>query len=209
MHFNMNIGTFNVNNSLKNSAEFDKYNIDVSLNEISNSEESCQLKYGYVFSSLPKGITMSLEGTIEANGNTSDMNTLYQKDEQNIPVILRRSYRELYPILFMVSKSMNIPCPPYEINQNVGNNTVTNANNDIQNESQVESDSVKDESIKESQEDDEFESMSTEKLTQLQIDLSKEYSENPSEELKKKIDQINDTLNKKIGATVASTQNVS
>ena len=112
MRFNLDIGSFNVNNATKDNPDFKKYDIDVSLNELTSAENSCQLKYGYTFSSSPKGIHFSLEGVIDVSGNPSEIESMYQKDEQNIPNILRLSYQELYPGGCMRTKSRKIPCPP-------------------------------------------------------------------------------------------------
>lgn len=186
MQFNLDIESFNVNNSSKNKLDFKKYDIDVSLNEVSSAENSCQLQYGYTFSSAPKGIRLSLEGKIDVNGDSSELESIYQKDKQNIPNILRMSYQELYPVLFMLTKSMKIPCPPYEISKTIDFSEPTV-------EPQPTQETVT-----------EFDQMSTEELTKMQIDLSNQYTENPSEELRQKIDNIGAVLNKKINEATSS-----
>ena len=214
MQFNLDITSFNVNATEKENSDFKKYEIDVSLNEVTNNENSCLLKYGYTLNSIPKGIRLSFEGTIEINGNPSEIESTYKKDEQNIPPILRMSYHELYPVLFMITKSMKIPCPPYEIitttqefetskeeNEQLDSNTTNIEKNTDDNIEHI--------SNEEEQEYKNFELMSTEKLTKLQIDLNKQNSDNPSDELQKQLDVINEVLNKKIKDSEISTQNVS
>ena len=211
MQFTLSIESFNVNNTGKENSEFEKYNIDVKLDEIANTENSCVLKYGYAFMSSPKGIRLDLEGTINLNGSQAELERMYQKDEQNIPHILRQSYHELYPVLFMITKSMNIPCPPYEISKTMDISNETTPSQDeetISDTTEVESTSQDTADAKES-EHNPFESLSTEELTQMQIEVSKEHSEKPSKELKIKLEQITETLNKKINESVMSTQNVS
>ena len=193
MQFNLDIESFNVNNSSKEKVDFQKYDIDVSLNEVSSAENSCQLQYGYTFSSAPKGIRLSLEGKIDVNGNSSELESIYQKDEQNIPNILRMSYQELYPVLFMLTKSMKIPCPPYEIS-----NTMDFSEPTVEPEPTQETVTEQPTTVSE------FEQMSTEELTQMQIDLSNQYSENPNDELRQKIDNISSVLNKKINEATSS-----
>jgi len=206
MQFNLSIESFNVNNAKKGNSYFEKYDIDVELNELSNTDNTCMLKYGFIFSSNPKGIRLSIEGIITLNGNSGEFEKIYEKDEQNIPHILRQSYHELYPALFMITKSMNIPCPPYEISKTMDLSKdiePNKQNKEVQLESDPESiikDEIKDEPLTG------YESMSTEELTKLQIDLSKELSENPSEEIKKKLDDISTTLNKKINESVISSK---
>ena len=193
MQFNLDIESFNVNNSSKEKVDFQKYDIDVSLNEVSSAENSCQLQYGYTFSSAPKGIRLSLEGKIDVNGNSSELESIYQKDEQNIPNILRMSYQELYPVLFMLTKSMKIPCPPYEISKTMDFSEPT-----------VEPETVQETVTEQPTANSEFDQMSTEELTQMQIDLSNQYSENPNDELRQKIDNISSVLNKKINEATSS-----
>ncbi|AFS80848.1 hypothetical protein NKOR_04810 [Candidatus Nitrosopumilus koreensis AR1] len=212
MQFNLDIESFNVNNNVKEKTDFKKYDIDVSLNEVSSAENSCQLQYGYTFSSAPKGIRLSLEGKIDVNGNSSELESLYQKDEQNIPQILRMSYQELYPVLFMLTKSMKIPCPPYEISKTMDLSEQTEHSSELESisedvkeqteESTNEKEVTYSDEIKSA--DSEFDQMSTEELTKLQIDLSNQHSENPSDELKQKIDTINSVLNKKINESASS-----
>ncbi|MCV0372585.1 MAG: hypothetical protein K5793_03425 [Nitrosarchaeum sp.] len=205
MQFNLGIESFNVNNTSKENLDFKKYDIDVSLNEIENSGNSCTLKYGFTFSSSPKGIRLTLEGTITINGSPMEFENLYQKDEQNMPNILRQSYHELYPVLFMIAKSMNIPCPPYEISK-----TMDTSSEKIESQGEIhDSKSDTNSNASDKEETSIYDSMSTEELTKMQIDLNKEYSETPSEELKSKLDAITDILNRKIKESVISPQNVS
>ena len=207
MQFNLDIESFNVNNSSKEKLDFQKYDIDVSLNEVSSAENSCQLQYGYTFSSAPKGIRLSLEGKIDVNGNSSELESIYQKDEQNIPNILRMSYQELYPVLFMLTKSMKIPCPPYEISKTMDFSEPTVEPEPTQEpvtEPTVEPEPTQEPVTEQSTATSEFDQMSTEELTKMQIDLSNQYSENPTEELRQKIDAVSSTLNKKINEATSS-----
>ena len=207
MQFNLDIESFNVNNSSKEKLDFQKYDIDVSLNEVSSAENSCQLQYGYTFSSAPKGIRLSLEGKIDVNGNSSELESIYQKDEQNIPNILRMSYQELYPVLFMLTKSMKIPCPPYEISKTMDFSEPTVEPETVQEtvtEPTVEPETVQETVTEQPTANSEFDQMSTEELTKMQIDLSNQYSENPNDELRQKIDDISSVLNKKINEATSS-----
>lgn len=209
MQFNLSIESFNVNNARKGNSDFEKYDIDVELNELSNTDNTCMLKYGFIFSSNPKGIRLSIEGVIILNGNSGEFEKIYEKDEQNIPHILRQSYHELYPALFMITKSMNIPCPPYEISKTMDLSEKAESseqNNSVQSESVSElAHEQKIEEVSEEKHSSVYESMNTEELTKLQIDLSKELSENYSDETKNKLDEITIILNKKISESVISS----
>ena len=206
MQFNLGIESFNVNNTAKKKLDFKKYDIDVSLNEIENAGNTCTLKYGFTFSSSPKGIRLTLEGTITINGSPREFENLYQKDAQNMPNILRQSYHEIYPVLFMIAKSMNIPCPPYEISKTM-DASLEKIESQEDETLDVKSDTNSHTSEKE--ESSIYDSMSTEELTKMQIELNKEYSKTSSEELKSKLDSITDILNRKIKESVVSPQNVS
>ena len=209
MQFNLSIESFNVNNARKGNSDFEKYDIDVELNELSNTDNTCMLKYGFIFSSNPKGIRLSIEGVIILNGNSGEFEKIYEKDEQSIPHILRQSYHELYPALFMITKSMNIPCPPYEISKTMDLSEKAESseqNNSVQSESVSElAHEQKIEEVSEEKHSSVYESMNTEELTKLQIDLSKELSENYSDETKNKLDEITIILNKKISESVISS----
>lgn len=211
MQFNLDITTLNVNNSDKGNTEFKKYEIDVSLNELNNNENECQLKYGYMFMTSPKGVSVSVEGTIDIKGNSSEIESMYKKDEQNIPNILRLSYHELYPVLFMITKSMKIPCPPYEISKTMQK---AQESSEVITEDAIES---MPEETNESDVDtpnkehdyEKFQSMSIEELTQLQTELNKQNSDNPSEELQNRLKILNDVLNDKNNISTVSPNNVS
>ncbi|NIP61372.1 MAG: hypothetical protein GWN01_14100 [Nitrosopumilaceae archaeon] len=212
MQFNLDITTFNVNNSDKENKDFKKYEIDVSLNELKNTENECNLKYGYTFMSAPKGINLSIEGTIDVKGNSSEIESLYKKDEQNIPQILRLSYHELYPALFMITKSMKIPCPPYEISKTMELDTKPDNDNDTYNES-TSKDSMENNNEQtaneEKQENEKLDSMTVDELRKLKTDLEKQTAEKPSDEIQKRIDTVNEALNKNTSGSVAEPQNVS
>lgn len=212
MQFNLDITSFNVNATEKENSDFKKYEIDVSLNEVNNNENSCHLKYGYALSSIPKGIRLSFEGTIEINGDSNEIESVYKKDEHNMPPILRMSYHELYPVLFMITKSMKIPCPPYEISTTVQESRTSDKDTeqfDSQSTTEKTETITDDVPNEEESKHENLESMSTEELTKLQIDISKQNSDKPSDELQKQLDAVNNMLNKKIKDSTISAENVS
>jgi len=222
MKLTLAIDSFNVNNSTRQEPEFTKYSIDVSLNEISSTENSCELKYGYIFSSIPKGIQLNLEGFVNCSGNPSELAQIYQKDSEDIPNILRMSYQELYPVLFMITKSMKIPCPPYELTKTVDSimpetlDAETSETLDAETSETLDAEPTETldaeptetldaEPTEKNTENSEFDSLSTEELTQLQIDLNSEYAKTPSDELKTKIDLATKILNQKISDSLTSS----
>ncbi len=112
----------------------------------------------------------------------------------------------------MITKSMKIPCPPYEISTTVqesgtSDKDIEQFDSQPPNEkTETISDDIPNE---EESKHENLESMSTEELTKLQIDISKQNSDKPSDELQKQLDAVNDVLNKKIKDSTISAENVS
>src|SRR6185312_5632428 len=50
-------------------------------------------------------------------GDQAEISSQLGPDEKNIPVILSSIYQEIFPLFFIVSKSMQIPCPAYRLSQ--------------------------------------------------------------------------------------------
>ncbi|MGI0087194.1 MAG: hypothetical protein ACREBI_04470 [Nitrosotalea sp.] len=105
-------------NKLKNSHDdFIKYNIDVSLDEIENSESGIKLKYKFVLLSNPTNTKLTIEGVASLFGNEADVSKQLEPDQKNIPVVVNGIYQEVFPLIYIVSKSLQIPCPAYKLSQ--------------------------------------------------------------------------------------------
>lgn len=102
---------------LKNEHSFSKYNIEASLDEAENRDSEVVLKYKLVFLSNPTNTKINVEGLATLYGDQAEISAQLSPDEKNIPIILSSIYQEIFPLFFIVSKSMQIPCPAYRLSQ--------------------------------------------------------------------------------------------
>lgn len=102
---------------LKIEHSFVKYNIEASLDEVENRESEVALKYRLVLLSNPTNAKITIEGMATLYGEQTEISKQLSPDEKNIPVILNLIYQEIFPLFFIVSKSMQIPCPAYRLSQ--------------------------------------------------------------------------------------------
>lgn len=105
-------------NKLKSCQDdFLKYDIDVALDEVEGLDSSVKLKYKFALLSNPPNTKLSTEGFVTVFGNESEISKLLSPDERNIPIIVNTIYQEIYPFLYIISKSMHVPCPAYRLSQ--------------------------------------------------------------------------------------------
>jgi len=102
---------------LKNESSFVKYNIEASLDEVENRDSEVVLKYRLVLLSNPTNAKITIEGVATLYGDQTEISKQLGPDEKNIPVILNLIYQEIFPLFFIMSKSMQIPCPAYRLSQ--------------------------------------------------------------------------------------------
>ena len=102
---------------LKNEHSFSKYNIEASIDEAENRDSEVVLKYKLVFLSNPTNTKINVEGLATLYGDQAEISAQLSPDEKNIPIILSSIYQEIFPLFFIVSKSMQIPCPAYRLSQ--------------------------------------------------------------------------------------------
>jgi len=102
---------------LKNEHSFSKYNIEASIDEAENRDSEVVLKYKLVFLSNPTNTKINVEGLATLYGDQAEISAQLGPDEKNIPLILSLIYQEIFPLFFIVSKSMQIPCPAYRLSQ--------------------------------------------------------------------------------------------
>jgi len=99
----------------KNEDVFTKYDIEVSIDEMQNTDTEIKLKYGLTLLSNPKNARISAEGVATIYGDQTQTAKYLEQDENNIPNILNVIYQELFPLFYMLSKSLQIPCPAYKL----------------------------------------------------------------------------------------------
>ncbi len=113
----MEITSFSTSKLKSSSDDFIKYDIDVSLDEVENTESGIKLKFKFIFLSNPTNTKISLEGFASIFGNESEVSKYLQPDQKNIPVVVNTIYQDIFPLFYIISKSMNIPCPAYRLSQ--------------------------------------------------------------------------------------------
>jgi hypothetical protein len=102
---------------LKNEHNFVKYNIEASLDEVENKDSEVVLKYKLFLLSNPTNAKITIDGLATLYGEQTEISKQLSPDEKNIPVILNLIYQEIFPLFFIISKSMQIPCPAYRLSQ--------------------------------------------------------------------------------------------
>jgi len=97
--------------------KMDKYDVEANIDEVDNSEEQSVFKFGFTALSNPKNVRLALEGIARIQGDAMERNEILEKDENDIPKILTLIYQELFPTFFLLSKSLNVSCPPHTIGE--------------------------------------------------------------------------------------------
>ena len=101
-------------NDSKNT-KFVKYDVEASIDEVENNENLSAFKYGFTILSDPKNVRLVIEGIARIEGDASERDDILTKDDNDIPKILTLIYQELFPTFFLLSKSLNVSCPPHMI----------------------------------------------------------------------------------------------
>ena len=103
---------------LKNEQDsFVKYDIEASIDEIKNTDKEIQLKYRFGLMSNPTNVKINIEGIASIYGESTEMSKHLSASEKNIPLVVNTVYQEIFPLFYVISKSMQIPCPAYKLQQ--------------------------------------------------------------------------------------------
>lgn len=94
---------------------FHKYDVEASIDEIENAETYSTFKYGFTILSNPKNVRLNIDGITKMTGDSKERDDILAKDENDVPKILSVIYQELFPTFFLLSKSLNVSCPPHQI----------------------------------------------------------------------------------------------
>ena len=95
--------------------KLEKYDVEANIDEVENTEDQSVYKYGFTALSNPKNVRLSIEGIARIFGDAVDRNEILEKDENDVPKILTMIYQELFPTFFLLSKTLNVSCPPHQI----------------------------------------------------------------------------------------------
>jgi hypothetical protein len=103
--------------------KLDKYDVEANIDEVENNEEQSVYKYGFTALSNPKNVRLSIEGIASFSGDSMEREEILNKDENDVPKILTTIYQELFPTFFLLSKTLNVSCPPHQIGA-MGNGSI-------------------------------------------------------------------------------------
>lgn len=123
-------------NDPKNTV-FHKYDVEASIDEVENAETHSTFKYGFTILSNPKNVRLSIDGITKIAGDSKERDDILAKDENDVPKILSVIYQELFPTFFLLSKSLNVSCPPIQIG-GIGASNTSETNDEIENTEQID-----------------------------------------------------------------------
>ncbi len=115
MNPKVEIHLLSIAKSKSEQTAFKKYDIEASLEEIGSTDTQTKVKYALTLLSNPKNTRISVEGQATIFGNQSETSYYLNQDENNIPRIASIIYQELFPLFYVISKSMEIPCPAFKL----------------------------------------------------------------------------------------------
>lgn len=118
-------------NDPKNTV-FHKYDVEASIDEIENADTHSTFKYGFTILSNPKNVRLFIEGITKISGDSKERDNVLTKDENDVPKILSVIYQELFPTFFLLSKSLNVSCPPIQIG-GMGAGNISETSDEIEN----------------------------------------------------------------------------
>ena len=92
-----------------------KYDVDANIEEVQSDDEISVFTYKFTALSNPKNVRLSIEGTARISGDTMERDEILENGDDGIPKILTVIYQELFPTFFLLSKTLNVSCPPLKI----------------------------------------------------------------------------------------------
>lgn len=117
MNPKVEIHSISISKSKSEQTAFNKYDIEATLEEVASTDTEAKVKYALILLSNPKHTHISVEGTATITGNQSEISHYLSQDENKIPRIASTIYQELFPLFYVISKSMQIPCPAFKLSQ--------------------------------------------------------------------------------------------
>ena len=115
MNANIELNSIAMSKNDPKITKLDKYDVEANIEEVANDEDQSVFKYGFTALSNPKNVRLGIEGMAKISGDAVERNELLEKDENDVPKILTMIYNELFPTFFLLSKSLNVACPPHTI----------------------------------------------------------------------------------------------
>ncbi|MCV0392261.1 MAG: hypothetical protein K5790_03085 [Nitrosopumilus sp.] len=96
-------------------SQLEKYDVDAHIEEVESDDEISVFTYKFTALSNPKNVRLSIEGTARISGDSMERDEILENDDDGIPKILTVIYQELFPTFFLLSKTLNVSCPPHQI----------------------------------------------------------------------------------------------
>ncbi|MEX0764673.1 MAG: hypothetical protein WEC35_04660 [Nitrosopumilaceae archaeon] len=115
MNPKVEIHSLSIAKSKSEQTVFNKYDIEAALEEVGSTDTETKVKYTFILLSNPKHTRISVEGSSSITGGQSEIAHYLSQDENNIPRIASTIYQELFPLFYVISKSMQIPCPAFKL----------------------------------------------------------------------------------------------
>ena len=128
--------------------QLEKYDVDANIEEVQSDDEISVFTYKFTALSNPKNVRLSIEGTARISGETMERDEILENGDDGIPKILTVIYQELFPTFFLLSKTLNVSCPPHKIGQmgaavdELPEEVVTESESVVETSPEVESESV-------------------------------------------------------------------
>ena len=117
MNPKIEINSLSISKLKNEQISFVKYDIDASIDEIKNTDTEIKLKYRFVLMSNPTNTKINVEGIASIYGEPLEISKHLSASEKNIPMVVNTIYQEIFPLFYIISKSMQIPCPAYKLSQ--------------------------------------------------------------------------------------------
>ncbi len=111
----MDLNAISMSKNESTATTIAKYDVEAAIDEIQNTDEESVFKYDFTILSDPKNVRLSIDGIARIHGDSIERDEILAKDENEIPKILTSIYQELFPTFFLLSKTLNVSCPPHNI----------------------------------------------------------------------------------------------
>ncbi len=123
MFHEVEVSNLMFNKTSSDPIDFKKYDINVDLEEKSSNDQKTILKYSLDLTSNPKNAVINISGNTTLNGEQSEIEQFLKQEDKKTPEVVSLIYQELFPLMYIISKNMNIPSPAHTISQNNVNPT--------------------------------------------------------------------------------------
>ena len=115
MNPKIELRSLSISRSADEIVNFEKYDIEASLEEIESTETETKIKFVFTIVSNPKNTRVSVEGLVTIFASQSEASKLLDQDENHIPNVVHVIYQEIFSLLYVISKGFQIPIPAYKL----------------------------------------------------------------------------------------------